>query len=91
MRRSIVALPAVLAGSPLVGEIESPSICDAALTGSAFFTDPRAVSTSRGDRPGDGPWSREIRPDTDLVPEGTRRIRFVKDGRIVHAQAGAAR
>ena len=57
-----------LSRAALVGEIESPSIYYAALfAGPAFFTDPRVVSTSRGYRPGDAPWNREIRPDTDLV------------------------
>ena len=57
-----------LSRAALVGEIESPSIAYAALfAGPAFFTDPRVVSTSRGYRPGDAPWNREIRPDTDLV------------------------
>jgi hypothetical protein len=57
-----------LSRAALAGEIESPSIYYAALfAGPAFFTDPRVVSTSRGYRPGDAPWNREIRPDTDLV------------------------
>lgn len=57
-----------LSRAALAGEIESPSIDYAALfAGPAFFTDPRVVSTSRGYRPGDAPWNREIRPDTDLV------------------------
>ena len=57
-----------LSRAALVGEIESPTIAYAALfAGPAFFTDPRVVSTSRGYRPGDAPWNREIRPDTDLV------------------------
>lgn len=57
-----------LSRAALVGEIESPSIYYAALfAGPEFFTDPRVVSTSRGYRPGDAPWNREIRPDTDLV------------------------
>src|SRR4051812_37719145 len=57
-----------LSRAALTGEIESPSIYYAALfAGPAFFTDPRVVSTSRGYRPGDAPWNREIRPDTDLV------------------------
>jgi imidazolonepropionase-like amidohydrolase len=57
-----------LSRAALVGEIESPTIYYAALfAGPAFFTDPRVVSTSRGYRPGDAPWNREIDPDTDLV------------------------
>lgn len=57
-----------LSRAALVGEIESPAIYYAALfAGPAFFTDPRVVSTSRGYRPGDAPWNREITPDTDLV------------------------
>jgi imidazolonepropionase-like amidohydrolase len=57
-----------LSRAALVGEIESPTIHYAALfAGPAFFTDPRVVSTSRGYRPGDAPWNREIGPDTDLV------------------------
>lgn len=50
------------------GEIESPTVYYAALmAGPAFFTDPRVVATSRGYRPGDAPWNREITPETDLV------------------------
>jgi imidazolonepropionase-like amidohydrolase len=57
-----------LSRAALVGEIESPSIYYAALfAGPAFFTDPRVVATSRGYRPGDAPWNREIAADTDLV------------------------
>jgi imidazolonepropionase-like amidohydrolase len=57
-----------LSRAALVGEIESPTIAYAALfAGPAFFTDPRVVATSRGYRPGDAPWNREIRPDSDLV------------------------
>jgi len=57
-----------LSRAALTGEIESPAIYYAALfAGPAFFTDPRVVSTSRGYRPGDAPWNREIAPDTDLV------------------------
>jgi len=57
-----------LSRAAATGEIASPSIYYAALfAGPAFFTDPRVVSTSRGYRPGDAPWNREIRPDTDLV------------------------
>ena len=57
-----------LSRAALTGEIEAPSIAYAALfAGPAFFTDPRVVSTSRGYRPGDAPWNREIGPDTDLV------------------------
>jgi imidazolonepropionase-like amidohydrolase len=57
-----------LSRASLVDEIEAPEIHYAALfAGPAFFTDPRVVSTSRGYRPGDAPWNREIRPDTDLV------------------------
>ncbi|MCC7178785.1 MAG: amidohydrolase family protein [Acidobacteria bacterium] len=57
-----------LARAALVGEIESPTILYAALfAGPAFFTDPRVVATSRGYRPGDAPWNREIAPGTDLV------------------------
>jgi imidazolonepropionase-like amidohydrolase len=57
-----------LSRAALTGEIDAPSIHYAALfAGPAFFTDPRVVSTSRGFRPGDAPWNREIRPDTDLV------------------------
>jgi imidazolonepropionase-like amidohydrolase len=57
-----------LSRAALTGEISSPSIYYAALfAGSEFFTDPRVVSTSRGYRPGEAPWNREIRPDTDLV------------------------
>jgi len=57
-----------LSRAAMVGEIESPSIYYAALfAGAAFFTDPRVVSTSRGYRPGDAPWNREIGPGTDLV------------------------
>ena len=57
-----------LSRAALVGEIASPSIYYAALfAGPAFFTDPRVVSTSRGYRPGDAPWNREIRPETDVA------------------------
>ncbi len=57
-----------LARAALVGEIQSPTIHYAALfAGPAFFTDPRVVATSRGYRPGEAPWNREIAPDTDLV------------------------
>jgi len=57
-----------LSRAALTGEIESPAIYYAALfAGPAFFTDPRVVSTSRGYRPGDAPWNREITGDTDLV------------------------
>ena len=57
-----------LSRAALTGEIDAPSIYYAALfAGPAFFTDPRVVSTSRGFRPGDAPWNREIRPDSDLV------------------------
>ena len=57
-----------LARAALSGEIESPTIHYAALfAGSAFFTDPRVVASSRGYRPGDAPWNREITADTDLV------------------------
>lgn len=57
-----------LSRAALTGEIDAPTIYYAALfAGPAFFTDPRVVSTSRGYRPGDAPWNREIRPDTDLV------------------------
>jgi imidazolonepropionase-like amidohydrolase len=57
-----------LARAALAGEIESPRIVYAALfAGPAFFSDPRVVATSLGYRPGDAPWNREIRPDTDLV------------------------
>lgn len=57
-----------LSRAALVGEIESPSIYYAALfAGPPFFTDPRVVATSRGYRPGDAPWNREIAPETDLV------------------------
>lgn len=57
-----------LSRAALAGEITSPAIGYAALfAGPEFFTDPRVVSTSRGYRPGDAPWNREIRPDTDLV------------------------
>jgi len=57
-----------LSRAALVGEIESPTIHYAALfAGPAFFTDPRVVATSRGYRPGDAPWNREIRSDTDMV------------------------
>jgi imidazolonepropionase-like amidohydrolase len=57
-----------LSRAALTGEIESPAIYYAALfAGPAFFTDPRVVSTSRGYRPGDAPWNREITRDTDLV------------------------
>lgn len=57
-----------LARAAMVGEIESPTILYAALfAGPAFFTDPRVVATSRGYRPGDAPWNREIAADTDLV------------------------
>lgn len=57
-----------LARAALSGEIESPTILYAALfAGPAFFTDPRVVATSRGFRPGDAPWNREITPATDLV------------------------
>jgi imidazolonepropionase-like amidohydrolase len=57
-----------LSRAALTGEIDSPAIYYAALfAGPAFFTDPRVVSTSRGYRPGDAPWNREITPDTDLV------------------------
>lgn len=57
-----------LSRAALTGEIDSPTIYYAALfAGPAFFTDPRVVSTSRGYRPGDAPWNREIGPDTDLV------------------------
>lgn len=57
-----------LSRAALTGEIESPSIYYAALfAGPAFFTDPRVVSTSRGYRPGDAPWNREIGPETDLA------------------------
>ena len=57
-----------LSRAALTGEIESPAIYYAALfAGPEFFTDPRVVSTSRGYRPGDAPWNREIRPETDLM------------------------
>jgi imidazolonepropionase-like amidohydrolase len=58
-----------LSRAALTGEIESPAIYYAALfAGPAFFTDPRVVATTRGyARPGDAPWNREIRPDTDLA------------------------
>jgi imidazolonepropionase-like amidohydrolase len=57
-----------LSRAALVGELDSPTIYYAALfAGPAFFTDPRVVSTSRGYRPGDAPWNREIKADTDLV------------------------
>ena len=57
-----------LSRAALTGESDAPTIHYAALfAGPAFFTDPRVVSTSRGYRPGDAPWNREIRPDTDLV------------------------
>lgn len=57
-----------LARASLVGEIEAPTIEYAALfAGPAFFTDPRVVATSRGYRPGDAPWNREIGATTDLV------------------------
>jgi hypothetical protein len=57
-----------LARAALVGEIQSPTIYYAALfAGPAFFTDPRVVATSRGYRPGDAPWNREIAATTDLV------------------------
>jgi imidazolonepropionase-like amidohydrolase len=57
-----------LSRASLTGEIDAPAIHYAALfAGPAFFTDPRVVSTSRGYRPGDAPWNREIRPDTDMV------------------------
>jgi len=57
-----------LARAAMVGEIESPTILYAALfAGPAFFTDPRVVATSRGYRPGDAPWNREIAAGTDLV------------------------
>ena len=57
-----------LSRASLTGEIEAPTIHYAALfAGPAFFTDPRVVSTSRGFRPGDAPWNREIGPATDLV------------------------
>jgi imidazolonepropionase-like amidohydrolase len=58
-----------LSRAALTGEIESPAIYYAALfAGPAFFTDPRVVATTRGyAKPGDAPWNREIRPETDLV------------------------
>ena len=57
-----------LSRAALTGEIESPTIYYAALfAGPAFFTDPRVIAASRGYRPGDAPWNREITADTDLV------------------------
>jgi imidazolonepropionase-like amidohydrolase len=57
-----------LARAAMAGEIESPTIYYSALfAGPAFFSDPRVVATSLGFRPGDAPWNREIRSDTDLV------------------------
>lgn len=57
-----------LARAAAAREIESPSIYYAALmAGPVFFTDPRVVATSRGYRPGDAPWNREITDDTDLA------------------------
>ena len=57
-----------LARAALTGEIESPTIYYSALfAGPAFFSDPRIVAASRGYRPGDAPWNREITPQTDMV------------------------
>ncbi len=57
-----------LARMAIAGDIQGPSIFYAALvSGPAFFTDPRVVSSSLGFRPGEAPWARAITPETDLV------------------------
>jgi imidazolonepropionase-like amidohydrolase len=62
-----------LARAVLVGEIEGPTIYYSAFfAGSRFFADPREFDrpgdrgVSRGYRPGEAPWFREITPTTDL-------------------------
>lgn len=50
------------------GDIISPSIRYAALmAGPAFFTDPRAVMSAKGETPGHTPWGRAVTKETDLV------------------------
>ena len=50
------------------GDITSPEIRFAALmAGPAFFTDPRAVMSARGETPGRTPWGRAVTMETDLV------------------------
>ncbi|MBX7186724.1 MAG: amidohydrolase family protein [Vicinamibacteria bacterium] len=57
-----------LSRAALTGEIDSPAIEYASLmAGPAFFTDPRVIASSRGYRPGEAPWNREVTADTDLV------------------------
>jgi imidazolonepropionase-like amidohydrolase len=63
-----VRMTSDLARAALTGDIESPTIGYASLfAGPAFFSDRRVVASSLGYRPGDAPWNREIRPDTDLA------------------------
>jgi len=57
-----------LSRAALTGEIDSPGIEYVSLmAGPAFFTDPRVIASSRGYKPGEAPWNREITRDTDLV------------------------
>ncbi len=56
-----------LARAVLVHEIPGPTIYYSALmAGPPFFTDPRAVSISRGFRTGQAPWAQAITPTTDM-------------------------
>ncbi|MEO8359879.1 MAG: amidohydrolase family protein [Vicinamibacteria bacterium] len=57
-----------LSRAAFTAEIDSPTIEYVSLmAGPAFFSDPRVIAASRGYKPGEAPWNREINHDTDLI------------------------
>ncbi|MEO8362511.1 MAG: amidohydrolase family protein [Vicinamibacteria bacterium] len=57
-----------LSRAAFTAEIDAPTIEYVSLmAGPEFFSDPRVIAASRGYKPGEAPWNREINHDTDLI------------------------
>lgn len=69
------------------GDIISPGIRYAALmAGPTFFSDPRAVMSSRGETPGEVPWGRAVTQETDLVLAVAEALGTGASGIKIYAQ-----